>query len=129
MSQIIDFTETKPVNEYAADVQALIEAGPGKALQITAPLGQTRDGKEGNGDRARLKFQSAANDAGYTARVRAEDRPGDGTVTFTFTLTTKHKRNGEAKAEREASEAATPEVVEESPEENIEASPAKSSRR
>lgn len=92
--QIEDFAPEAPANPYTEAVQALIEAGEGKALTITVDRGTKRDGTPGDGQKDRLAFQQAANEAGYTARQRKEADAENGQIALTFTLTTKHKRAG-----------------------------------
>lgn len=112
--QIEEFTVEAPANPYTDAVQALIDAGPGKALSITVPRGAKRDGTPGDGGADRLKFQQAANAVGRTARVRKTEDAGDGNVKITFTLTDKHNRGPRTEqAEGETVEATEGETVEE----------------
>lgn len=105
-----DYVPATAPNEYDPAVDALIEAGEGKSLTITAPLGVTRQKDEdgnpvpGNGSRDRLLFQKSANDKGYTARVVGEQDNGDGTVSFTFVLTAKNARAGRPRTAAETGE-------------------------
>lgn len=87
---IIDFTPEAKANEYDADVQALIEAGEGKAYQVTVPLGtlSEKSGEYLNAAKHRRLFNAAANAQGKSARVRgAEKDDKAGTMTYTFVLT------------------------------------------
>lgn len=114
MSFVIeDFAPVAKVNPYAEAVQALAQAlaqagaGEGKALTITTEKGQKRDGTPGDGQKDRLLFQKAANEAGFTARaVRSVDNE-DGTVSQTFILVPLHKR-GRNKSEDAETPAETP---------------------
>jgi len=103
--QIEDFAPETAANPYTDAVQALIEAGEGKALTIVVDRGTKRDGTPGDGQKDRLAFQQAANEAGYTARQRKEADAENGQIALTFTLTTKHKRAG---VKRGASETEQP---------------------
>jgi hypothetical protein len=94
VANIIDFEEPVKVNPYAADVQALIEAGEGKAGEVIT--------KAGEENKARVLFAKAANEAGKTARLRVSEPGKDkGTTRLVFTLTEKHKaRRGKAEADQ-----------------------------
>jgi hypothetical protein len=88
--QIGDYVETVKVNPYAGHITALEEAGPGKAATVIVPAKDAL--------KTRTAFSKAANDKGYTARVRVNAEPvltdkgkPTGNVKFVFTLTTKHK--------------------------------------
>lgn len=104
---IVDFVEPVTVNPYTEYVQALADAGAGKALAIDVERGLTKDGAPAMGTKERIKFQKAANELDYTAKVQAEEVLSDTEIRFTFTLTERHKR-GSAKGEESA-------TVEESP--------------
>lgn len=88
--EIIDYVEAPKANPYAGHIEALIVAGEGKAATVIVP---TKDALK-----TRTAFSKAANDKGYTARVRVNAEPvltdkgkDTGNVRFVFTLTTKHK--------------------------------------
>lgn len=105
-------------NKYTDAVAALIEAGEKKQLTIVVPRGVKRDQTPGNGAKARLEFQKAANVAGYTARVTKETVQEDGeNIALTFQL---GKINKRAKAAAVETPAAAEETPEETPEETTE---------
>lgn len=92
---IDEFIADEPVNPYAEIVQALADAGEGRAATITVKRGIRRDRTYAEGERDRLLFQQAANAIGYTARARKLSATDDKSmVAVTFTLTKLHARAG-----------------------------------
>jgi hypothetical protein len=101
--EIIDFIPPVKTNEYTPDVQALIDAGEGKAARIVAPANDAA--------KAQRLFQKAANMLERTAKLIPEltETEGEGdeaVVKLTFTLTKRHKAR--RNAEREAAKAEAP---------------------
>lgn len=97
--QIDDFTPEAPVNPYAAAVDALAKAGEGKQLTVTVPTTDREDKPGSAAVRERIKFQRAANDAGYTARARKTVENDDNTTAITFTLGPRETRGPRGKVE------------------------------
>lgn len=108
---IEDFTP-ETVNEFTDAAAALAKAHEAKiaagetkvlaSLTVEVPAGQTKDGDIGTGQHSRLKFQKAANDLGYTARVRSEKLNEETeTIAFTFTLGPINAKAGRVKSEDE----------------------------
>lgn len=95
--KIVDFVAEEKTNPYTDDIQALLDAGEGKAAVFEVPF---EDAKK-----ARFKIAKAANAVDKTARFRKEE--SDGKVTkFTITLTTRHQaRRGKAADAAESAEA------------------------
>lgn len=98
MAILTNYTVPAPVNPYAKDVDALIDAGQGAAYELTAPT-KPAEGKRGSVATERVKFQNAAREAGYTARVTEDDEREDGTTRLVFILTEKRERVVKSKAE------------------------------
>lgn len=92
---IVDYVAPAAPNKYDAHVDALIQAGEGKAVAITVPRGANKEGAPLEGKDAgrpdRVAFQKAAGARGFTARVRSLTESGDD-VTITFTLQPKIER-------------------------------------
>lgn len=110
--ELVDFAPATKANPYAEHVATLAAAGEGKALAITVPAGTKRPtdeqkaaglpGDSANGQKDRLLFQKAANEAGHTARLRSTEDVGNGMVKLTFTLSELHKRGSNKPATEEA---------------------------
>lgn len=108
---IIDYTEPAKVNPYDETVKSLIEAGDGKAVELTvsnAELGKVK-----------LQFAKAANDQDKTARKRVEEivtpdtaeGEKDGTTRLVYTLTVKHApRTRKGKDGKDVAPESAPEV-------------------
>jgi len=103
MGVIQNYTAPAPVNPYAKDVDALIDAGEGAAYELIAT---DKEGKRGSAANERVKFQNAAREAGYTAKVTENETFEDGSLRFVFILVPKRSRTvkpkDEAKAEKPA---------------------------
>jgi len=101
---IVDFVAPATTSKYDAHVDALIQAGEGKAVAITVPVGVNREGVPLEGSDAgrpdKVAFQKAANAKGYTARIRGSVIEGE-SVTVTFTLSPKIERKPAAADEAE----------------------------
>ena len=107
MAPIVDFTPAARVSPYAdminAELDALIEAGEGKATTFSVP---SRDA-----NKVRVEFAKAANAKDKTARVQSQkpdlDKEGNpktdkegkptGNTTFVFTLTKRHASRHESR--------------------------------
>lgn len=90
MGVIKNYTAPAKPNRYAADVAELVEAGEGSAYELVAA---TEKGGAGNSiTTEHVKFQAAARDAGFTARVSERDNREDGTTRLVFVLTEKRER-------------------------------------
>lgn len=98
MAILTNYSIPAPVNPYAKDVDALIDAGEGAAYELVAPT-KPAEGKRGSVATERVKFQNAARDAGYTARVVEDEDREDGTTRLVFILTDKRERNVKPKAD------------------------------
>lgn len=97
MAIIQNYERPTAVNPFKADVDALIDAGENAAYEL---IGQTEktEGVRGTIASRRARFQDAAREAGYSARVvESEDRE-DGTTRLVLVLAPKrtHKRKADA---------------------------------
>ena len=91
MGVITNYTAPAPVNPYRKDVDALIDAGEGAAYEL---IGKTvpEEGKRGSIATERVKFQNAAREAGYTAKVAEDEDREDGMTRLVFILVPKRER-------------------------------------
>lgn len=112
MTLIKDYTPPAKgnANAYDADIKTLIEAGEGAAWALGPIAGVHKE--DGNlweyPVTEKVKFQAAAREAGYTAKV-TEERVDDKahTVTWVFVLTDKRTRKTSEKVEGAPSEDST----------------------
>ena len=107
MAILTNYTAPAPVNRYAKDVDALIDAGEGAAYEMVHPT-VAAEGKRGSIATERVTFQNAARDAGYTARVVENDEREDGTTRLVFILADKRTRTVKAKDAQPEAEAKAP---------------------
>lgn len=98
MGVITNYVAPAKTNPYKADIDALINAGEGAAYELA---GETvaAEGKRGSIATERVKFQTAARDAGYTAKVVESEEREDGTTRLVFVLTDKRSRTAKPKGD------------------------------
>lgn len=96
--EIIDYVAPIAENPYAGAVEALLEAGEGKAARIVVPLVKANT--------ERNKIGKAANDLDKTARFVAREEDAD-SVTFTIILTPKNAKAGKARSAKTLEDGAT----------------------
>lgn len=103
--EIEDFEPEVVANPYAEHVAALAKAGEGKSLTIRVTTTDNPDKPGSAANRHRVKFQKAANDAGFTARVRkVVENEAENETAITFTLGPREARGPRAKMVDEAPE-------------------------
>lgn len=98
MGVITGYEVPATANPYKGDIDALINAGEGAAYELVKPT-KAPEGKRGSIATERVKFQNAARDAGYTAKVTENDEHDDGTTRLVFVLVPKRERVVKPKGE------------------------------
>lgn len=91
MAIIKNYERPVPVNPFAADIDALIDAGDGAAYELIAQTEKT-EGVRGTITSQRARFQDAAREAGYSARVMEKEEREDGTTRLVFVLADRRTR-------------------------------------
>lgn len=80
----------KKQTPYAEEVAELIKAGEGAGYELITPTEKSEDNKRA-ALTVRALFQTAAREAGYSARVVVQDEQDDGNTRFVFMLAPKRK--------------------------------------
>lgn len=91
MSIITNYVAPKAVNPFAKVVDELAAAGEGAAFELVAQTEKT-EGIKGTIVSQRARFQDAAREAGYSARVTENESREDGTTRLVFVLGEKRTR-------------------------------------
>lgn len=91
MAILKNYVAPKAVNPFASVVDELIDAGEGAAFEHIAHTERT-EGVTGTAATDRKRFQDAARDSGYSARIVENDEREDGTTRLVFILTAKRTR-------------------------------------
>lgn len=97
--EIEDYQAPVRENEYTQDVADLAAAGEGKLGKIVVKAG----GKVAS---AKLAFQTAARNAGYSARVKLEEVDSKGATTLGFVLSGRRTRRASDSVDSTASDQA-----------------------
>lgn len=91
MAILTNYVAPKAANPFAGAVKELAEAGEGAAFELVAQTEKT-EGVRGTIVSQRARFQDAAREAGYSARVTENDAREDGTTRLVFVLGDKRVR-------------------------------------
>lgn len=98
MTIITDYVAPGPSNPYAGVVAQLAEAGEGAAYVLEHPTEGVR-GETTSAMTERVKFQKAAREAGYTAKLTEHETFEDGYTRYVFVLVEKRSRKTSADSE------------------------------
>ncbi len=91
MAIITGYKAPAPVNPFAKDIADLIDAGEGAAYELIGNTEKT-EGVRGTIASQRANFQTAAREAGYSAKMTENDVREDGTTRLVFILVPKRTR-------------------------------------
>lgn len=98
MGIITGYKAPERVNPFAKDIDAMIDAGEGAAYELIANTEKV-EGQRGTIASQRARFQDAARDAGYSAKVTESEDREDGTTRVVFILGPKRERKASTKPE------------------------------